>query len=702
MKKVFIALAALLLVAVSCDKGIVKSPTDLSGITTIQAVISDVCDSRAHMDGATYKQVWEAGDEISVFDGVNNVKFTLSEGASSEIGTFTTAETLATTDKYYAVYPYDAKTTLDGDSLNVVFPYEITLDPATGYTQGGVNIMMSLSEGSTFQFKNAASFIKLELGGTELIETISVVCKGIESLAGTGKFKVTDTGIGGKFTRSATCLKVDCGTGLQLPATVYIPVPPTISDGFVVYLTNKSGLSARLSATTESNVGFNKVVEMPAVNVVCDKAYLEGMNFNKMVKSLIRGEFITNTSEYDSTITKIVFLANQNMTDVTGIPVGAGNDKSAIASIDGGTLTVKTAAPGYTVNLRYLFSYFCGLEEIEGLDLFDTSISNSMYYTFGHCHNLKSVDLSHFNTENVTTMQYAFNACWKLGSIDCSTFNTSKVTTMNQMFRQCYEANPINVSSFTSEALQDTYYMFMACEKAAALNFNEGFTCENVLRSSYMFYHCASVQELDLRKFSLANDTTLFHMFDSCVALTSLKQNFDTRKVTTMGSMFRRCMNIEELDLSNFNTAKVTQFSYIFRLCPKLRTINLSGASSASATGSAQYMFNTSKSDEPASATAALREIILGADFGWPGSTTTNTNYYWPTPSTLTATAEDPLVIKCSLAYAQGAINRGLGNFSTPLKDGRIVLKNLNGKEFLYDCEKSKITKDTVVTDPDA
>ena len=113
-------------------------------------------------------------------------------------------------------------------------------------------------------------------------------------------------------------------------------------------------------------------------------------------------------------------------------------------------------------------------------------------------------------------------------------------------------------------------------------------------------------------------------------------------------------------------------------------------------------MFNTSKSDEPASATAALREIILGADFGWPGSTTTNTNYYWPTPSTLTATAEDPLVIKCSLAYAQGAINRGLGNFSTPLKDGRIVLKNLNGKEFLYDCEKSKITKDTVVTDPDA
>ena len=697
MKKVLFAWVALLLVAVGCEKENGKISADKNGITTIQAVISNLDQTRAHLDPSLYKQVWEEGDEISVFDGVSNVKFTLTSGAGTAEGSFTSEATLATADVYYAAYPYDPATSLANDSLSVVFPYELTLDPATGYTKGGNNGMIAKSTGSNFEFKNICSFIKLDLTGNENLESISIVCKAIESLAGTGKFKVSDTGVGGKFTRSATCLKVDCGTGLQLPATVYVPVPPTVTDGFVVYLTNKAGLSTRLSATTESNVGFNKVVEMPAVNVVCDKAYLEGMNFNKTVKSFTKGEFVTTTSEYDSTITKIVFLANQNMADVTGIPVGAGNDKSAVASIDGGTLTVKTAAPGYTVNLRYLFSYFCGLEQIEGLDLFDTSISDSMYYTFGHCHNLQSVDLSHLNTENVTTMQYAFNACWKLGAIDCSTFNTAKVTTMNQMFRQCKEANPINVSSFTSEALEDTYYMFMSCEKATALNFNDGFTCDNVIRSSYMFYHCSAVEELDLRKFTLANDTTLFHMFDSCVALTSLKQNFDTRKVTTMGSMFRRCMSITELDLSNFKTENVKQFSYMFRLCPNLRTINFSGASSANATGSAQYMLATHDDK------ADIHEVIFGPDFGWPGGTnTSNTNNYWPSPSKMTATAENPFVVKCSLSYAQAAVTRGLGNLLTPLNDGRLVLKNLQGHEFLYNQEKGSITKAAVLTDPDA
>ncbi len=699
MKKVLFAWVALLLVAVGCEKENGKISTDKNGITTIQAVISNLDQTRAHLDPSLYKQVWEEGDEISVFDGVSNVKFTLTSGAGTAIGSFASEATLATADNYYAVYPYETTTSLDGESLTVTFPHELTLDPATGCTKGGGNIMAAKSAGSTFEFKNASSFIKLDLTGSEKLETISIVCKEVESLAGTWKFTISDTELKGSFTRSATCLKVDCGEGLQLPATVCIPVPPTVTDGFVLYATNTNGLSARAQATTTESISYNKVVEMPALNLVCDKTYIEGMNFNKAVKSAASGTFVTNTGDYDSTIVKIVFLANQNMEGATGIPVGAGNDRSAIASLDGGTLTVRTAAPKYHVNLRYLFSYFSGLEEIEGLDLFDTEISNSMYYTFGHCHNLKSVDLSHFNTENVTTMQYAFNACWKLESIDCSSFNTSKVTSMNQMFRQCRIADPINISSFTSEALTDTYYMFQACENVKELNFNENFKGENIERSSYMFYHCSSVSELDLSHFTLANDTTLFHMFDSCMALTSLKQNFDTRNVKTVGSMFRRCESLTELDLSNFNTDKVVTFSYMFRAAGHLQKINLYNASTKAATGSASYMFGTYANTSGQS--TDLREIILGPNFDW-FSNASSVTYFWSAPARLTATAADPLVIKCSLNFAQGAVAIGHTNMLTPLKDGRIVLKNLNGKEFLYDCEKSAITKNTVLTDPDA
>ena len=59
MKKVLIAFAALLLAAVGCEKNNGNIISDANGITTIQAAISDLDDSRAHIDGAAYKQVWE-------------------------------------------------------------------------------------------------------------------------------------------------------------------------------------------------------------------------------------------------------------------------------------------------------------------------------------------------------------------------------------------------------------------------------------------------------------------------------------------------------------------------------------------------------------------------------------------------------------------------------------------------------------------
>ena len=127
MKKVLIAFAALLLAAVGCEKNNGNIISDANGITTIQAVISDLDDSRAHIDGAAYKQVWEEGDEISVFDGISNVKFTLTAGAGTAIGSFSAEASLATADYYYAAYPYSAETTMIGDSLCVVFPTEPSL-----------------------------------------------------------------------------------------------------------------------------------------------------------------------------------------------------------------------------------------------------------------------------------------------------------------------------------------------------------------------------------------------------------------------------------------------------------------------------------------------------------------------------------------------------------------------------------------------
>ena len=66
-------------------------------------------------------------------------------------------------------------------------------------------------------------------------------------------------------------------------------------------------------------------------------------------------------------------------------------------------------------------------------------------------------------------------------------------------------------------------------------------------------------------------------MFSSMFRLTSLDlSNFDTSKVTNMGSMFFDMRNLTTIDLSNFDTSKVTNMGQMFSGIDKLTTLNLS------------------------------------------------------------------------------------------------------------------------------
>ena len=59
-------------------------------------------------------------------------------------------------------------------------------------------------------------------------------------------------------------------------------------------------------------------------------------------------------------------------------------------------------------------------------------------------------------------------------------------------------------------------------------------------------------------------------LFSGCSSLKELNlNNFNTNKVTNMGSIFSGCSSLKELNLNNFNTNKIKDMSHMFNGCSK-------------------------------------------------------------------------------------------------------------------------------------
>ena len=149
---------------------------------TFTATQESNAETRSALNGSSVD--WQAGDEISVFDGTGagcNHQFSLTGNASS--GKFSgTASSEATS--FTAVYPYTEGATLgeDGSVSGITLPavqtaYKDSFDPKAA-------LMMAYStDKSKLYFKNAVSLVKV----TTDFDCKSIVLTAKENIAGTGK-----------------------------------------------------------------------------------------------------------------------------------------------------------------------------------------------------------------------------------------------------------------------------------------------------------------------------------------------------------------------------------------------------------------------------------------------------------------------------------------------------------------------------------
>ncbi len=201
-------------------------------------------------------------------------------------------------------------------------------------------------------------------------------------------------------------------------------------------------------------------------------------------------------------------------------------------------------------NMEDMFSYTYKLNEIKGLDAFNTSAVTTMYGMFWHAEALTSLDLSAFDTSVVEDMSWMFADTYALTELDISSFKTVAVTDMQAMFLRAANLTELDLSFFDTGAVRDM---------------------------SMMFADTHRLSSLDISFFVTSSVTTMFAMFTRARALIKLDlSSFNTRAVTNMNQMFLGTSMLTELDLSSFETPALTQAAIMFQNASALRKLDLS------------------------------------------------------------------------------------------------------------------------------
>ena len=132
--------------------------------------------------------------------------------------------------------------------------------------------------------------------------------------------------------------------------------------------------------------------------------------------------------------------------------------------------------------------------------------------------------------------------------------------------------------SFADVRPTSTYGWFLRMANLTSIVGIENLNTRKVTTMRSMFNGCSNLTSLDVSHFKTQNVTSMRCLFQNCSGLTSLDvSNFNTAKVTDMSYMFNNCSSLTSLDVSNFNTAKVTSMTYMFAYCSSLTSLDLSG-----------------------------------------------------------------------------------------------------------------------------
>ena len=160
----YIILAAALLTVFACQRGIDEvmpdEPVDGSKITLTANIATPIGeeDTKTALSGSSV--LWTTADAFSMLSQTNNTKFTIVSGVGSAKGTFSGDPVEGTC---YALYPYDADSKLEGDTIRFKLPQTQTYRNGT-FMPSTLPMIATYDEAAgTVSFKNLFGLISIPI-----------------------------------------------------------------------------------------------------------------------------------------------------------------------------------------------------------------------------------------------------------------------------------------------------------------------------------------------------------------------------------------------------------------------------------------------------------------------------------------------------------------------------------------------------------
>lgn len=425
------------------------------------------------------KPVFQAGDEITVWDGTTNNKFTTAEGGSSATFNGTAADGAAA---YTVISPYQENLEINGS----VITYEIpsvqvatkgSCDPKALFSAGKVT---KLDGGVTLH--NMSGFVKVTVPEGLQVKEIQIGGGQVVNNAICGKFtyNVNDnrvTGLVSGTTSEVIYLVPPAGQSLIEAGDYYIAM--RVKDdypGLVAAYVNADNKLCKRTTTKTIKLELNHILplgELDATNYVPveGKSALRMANDDPQFTGLVKkiSGMGSTSADVNTTIKKVVVRAHsllpawvKNATNGATV-VSAGNLSAqgytlqSLAYFKDGVVYVLSEAStiDFNASSTRLFKNFQGLEEVS-FNACGSCANCAMDYMFDGCTSLKSVDFGDCDFSKVANMSFMF---LNINTLEVARFgktSTEKVTNLKAMFSGCKNMTELNLGpNFTITHLAD-------------------------------------------------------------------------------------------------------------------------------------------------------------------------------------------------------------------------------------------------------
>ena len=224
------------------------------------------------LDGTSVK--WDPADEISIFDGLGNRRFTIERIEENGNAVFV-GEAVPGQPLYYACYPYNESNTCDEGVITASFPRDQSASKP-GSFENNTNLSVAVLKDGAFVFKNVGGLMRFTLLRGN-VSRIQLFANDEGFVSGACATTISEGGdiVSSQMCSGSTSLRLTPSSGETFLAGEYFLCLPakTYSGGVKLLLDTSEGEQIQAGTSADVIVERAKITGLGTIDTNADKAH---------------------------------------------------------------------------------------------------------------------------------------------------------------------------------------------------------------------------------------------------------------------------------------------------------------------------------------------------------------------------------------------------------------------------------------------